>query len=152
MIHNILLADSNCSLLAFHETLLLDAGYRVAVATSTEAILGQLGSTAYSLVIAELGYAGYREKEDLDWIRRARRLRPGTPILILTSNSLAAAHREARALGVWEVRVKPTLWPELLSLVENILEDAYAQRGLRPGHLPGTSAARMETWVETEVE
>ena len=66
--------------------------------------------------------------DELRLIRHIRTVRPGTPILILTSNARVALHRKARGLGVWDISVKPTPSAELLSLVANILAAVYPER------------------------
>ena len=131
MIHNILIADANRSLLAFHESVLQEAGYAVATAHDMNAVSTQLRRATFSLVIAELAFPEAGPDGALSLIRRVAAVRPGTPILVLTSNTDLALHRKARGLGVWDVSVKPTLYTELLSLTRNILESAYPERSDR---------------------
>jgi len=127
MLHNILLGDSNGSLLTFHQGLLLQAGYRVAVAQDMREAETQLRLAPFSLVIAELALPEEASADALNLIRRVATLRPGTPILVLTSNTSPALHREARSMGVWDISVKPTPWAELLSLTKNILDANYPE-------------------------
>jgi two-component system chemotaxis response regulator CheY len=128
VIHNILIADANRSLLAFHESLLQETGYAVATAHDLSAVSTQLRRATFSLVIAELAFPETGHNDALSLIRRVASLRSGTPILVLTSNTDRALHRKARGLGVWDVSVKPTPCTELLSLTRNILESAYPER------------------------
>jgi DNA-binding response OmpR family regulator len=131
VIHNILIGDPNRSLVAFHEGLLREAGYAVATAHDMNAASTQLRRATFSLVISELAFPEAGSDDALNAIRRVAALRPGTPILVLTSSTDLALHRKARGLGVWDISIKPTLCTELLSLTRNILESAYPERSGR---------------------
>jgi DNA-binding response OmpR family regulator len=128
MIHNILIGDANRSVLTFHEGLLRQAGYKVALAHDMRAVSTQLRLASFSLVIAELALPDAGPADAVNLIRRVTALRPGTPILVLTSNTDPEAHRLARRLGVWDIIAKPTHCAELLSLTKNILDAAYPER------------------------
>jgi len=130
VLHNILIVDSNRSLLASHQSLLLQAGYKVAIAQNISAASMHLRSTLYSLVIAELALPESDPIDEVNLIRQVRTLRPGTPILVLTSNTNPASHRRARDLGVWDISIKPTPSTELLSLAKNILHEAYPEHSV----------------------
>jgi DNA-binding response OmpR family regulator len=134
VIHNILIGDANRSVLTFHEGLLRQAGYKVELAHDLSAVSTQLRLMTFSLVIAELAIPDAGRADPLSLVRRVTSLRPGTPILVLTSNTDPAVHREARRLGVWDISVKPTHCAELLSLTENILEAAYPGNSGCQGH------------------
>jgi DNA-binding response OmpR family regulator len=127
VIHNILVGDANRYVLTFHKGLLQQAGYKVALAHDLSAVSTQLRLATFSLVIAELALPGAGPPDALNLIRLVTTLRPGTPILVLTSNSDPAVHRRARRLGVWDISVKPTHCAELLSLTKNILDEAYPE-------------------------
>jgi DNA-binding response OmpR family regulator len=137
MIHNILIGDANRSLLAFHGSLLREAGYKVATAHEMSAVSVLLRSTAFSLVISELAFPEAGPSDAVSLVRRVATLRPGTPILVLTANTNPAAHREARGLGIWDISIKPTHCAELLSLTRNILDGAYPAKTGFLGHLMG---------------
>jgi DNA-binding response OmpR family regulator len=141
VIHNILIGDANRSVLTFHEGLLQQAGYKVALAQDLSAVSTQLRLATFSLVIAELALPGAGPADALNLIRLVTALRPGTPILVLTSNSDPAVHRKARRLGVWDITVKPTHCAELLSLTKNILDAAYPGNSGGLGHLLAEAAA-----------
>jgi DNA-binding response OmpR family regulator len=141
VIHNILIGDANRYVLTFHEGLLQQAGYKVALAQDLSAVSTQLRLATFSLVIAELALPGAGPADALNLIRLVTTLRPGTPILVLTSNSDPAVHRKARRLGVWDITVKPTHCAELLSLTKNILDAAYPGNSRGLGHLLAEAAA-----------
>ena len=140
MIHNILIGDANRYVLTFHEGLLQQAGYKVALAHDLSAVSTQLRLATFSLVIAELALPGAGPADALNLIRLVTTLRPGTPILVLTSNANPAVHRKARRLGVWDISVKPTHCAELLSLTKNILDAAYPGNSGCLGHLLADAA------------
>lgn len=87
----------------------------------------QLWSATFSLVIAELTFPECAASDPVSVIRHVTTLRQGIPILALTSNADAAAHRKARALGVWDICLKPALGTELSGLTRNILEGIHAE-------------------------
>ena len=128
MIHNILIIDANRSLSATHASLLIESGFEVAMADNLSAASAQLRSTAYSLVITEFTLWDSAKNGDLSLIRHIRTLRPGTPVLVLTSRTNPVLHRRARGLGVWDIALKPTPPSELVSLVKNILVAVYPER------------------------
>lgn len=140
MMHKILLIDGNRSLAAMQERVLLEAGYEVALAHDLNTTSDQLRCGGLSLVIAELALPELAENDAVSLLRQVQRLRPGIPMLVLTSNTNRAAHREARSLGVWDICTKPTRCAELLSITKNILADAYPQRSGSLGHLLADAA------------
>jgi len=127
VIHSILIGDANRSSSAFHARLLQQAGYKVATAHDMTAISAQLRLSVVSLVIAELALPEPGSGDAVNLVRRVATLRPGTPILVLTSSTDPALHRKARALGVWDISTKPTVCAELLSLTKNILDAVYPE-------------------------
>jgi two-component system chemotaxis response regulator CheY len=141
VIHNILVVDANRALSGVHENLLQQAGYRVATACDMSAVAKQLRLKAVSLVIAELGLPDTDPADPLNVVRLVATLRPGTPILVLTSNTDRAIHRQARKLGVWDISVKPTDCAELLRLTKDIVDAAYPESTGGLGHLLAIAAA-----------
>jgi DNA-binding NtrC family response regulator len=97
------------------------------------AVSTQMRAAALSLVVAELAFPESAQGDAVSVIRRVATLRPGIPILVLTSNANPGSHREARSMGAWDISVKPILSTELLSLTENILDEAYPERSGRLG-------------------
>lgn len=128
MIHKILLTDANRSVNAIHSSALSEAGYEVNMAQDAGELSTQLGCGKLSLVIGELAFPDFAQNDPLSLVRWVLSIRPGIPLLVLTSNSNRMAHREARKLGVWDICVKPTPCAELLSLTQNILTDVYRER------------------------
>ncbi len=128
MKHSVLIIDANSSRLVRQKNLLSQVGYDIAIAQDATEASAQLRLTCYSMVIMDLMSPDADPDDGVSLIRQVQTLRPGIPILILTSNTNPAVHRKARSLGVWDISVKPTPTAELLGLTKGILEDAYPVR------------------------
>ncbi|HTV66253.1 MAG TPA: response regulator [Bryocella sp.] len=121
----ILLIDDNPVQLKVRETVLRQAGFQVSVATSADSALATLRALPgrFGLVITDHLMPGTTGS---GLVRQMRAEHLWLPVLVLSG--LAEAETEYEGLDV-SFRVKPFPPPELIELVQTLLEASGEQRG-----------------------
>lgn len=116
----ILIADDSESIRELVEMTLTSAGYVVIKSEDGEQALQQMNGQAIDLVITDLNMP------KIDGINLIREIRSSqqystTPVLLLTTESLASKKDEAKAAGATGWIVKPFVQDKLLAVVQKII-------------------------------
>lgn len=94
-------------------------GYRVDAASDAYRARALLDRRSYDLVISDLQLPGH----GLSALDYARRLRPPTPVIVITGLDRPALRRRALACGAREVLEKPIAGSELRASIRRALGD-----------------------------
>jgi signal transduction histidine kinase len=138
--HDILLIGDGTNLLKTIGWVLDYKGFAVKVAASPEAALEALVKKNYDLVIAQLTTA---DRENMDILKRAKRLNPEIKIMIVSGNNDAIFPLEAYQVEVDDYLLMPLSPPELWRRVSHCLEDREVM-DLQPMQGPAASAGRSD--------
>jgi len=118
--HDILLIGDGTNLLKTIGWVLDYKGFAVKVTASPEAALEALVKKNYDLVIAKLTTA---DRENVDILKRAKRLNPEVKIMVMSGNNDATFPLEAFLVEVDDYLLMPVSPPELWRRVSRCLED-----------------------------
>jgi DNA-binding response OmpR family regulator len=120
VVSQVLLVDDSPIQLQIRETILRNAGFRVAIATSAESALALLrtASQHVGMVVTDHIMPGTSGDE---FVRRLRAANSTVPVLVLSG--LPDAEQEYEGLNV-TFRLKPLPPPELINLVRQRLKSA----------------------------
>lgn len=116
----ILIADDSESIRELVEMTLTSAGYLVIKSEDGEQALQQMNGQTIDLVITDLNMP------KIDGINLIREIRSNqqystTPVLLLTTESLASKKDEAKAAGATGWIVKPFVQEKLLAVVQKVI-------------------------------
>jgi two-component system, OmpR family, response regulator len=115
---HILLVEDNLRLQELIEQALLDAGYRVDLATTVAELLAAAASVQYDLLIVDLMLP---DGDGLDAIRTLRARRSSVPILIMTARGSIDDRVRGLDAGADDYLIKPIHQAELLAHVRALL-------------------------------
>lgn len=123
----ILLIDDDAVFLNAVSALIMDARTDIAIDTAlcAEAGLLLIGVADYDAIISDFRLSGL---DGLRLLRECRRLRPGTPIVLVTGYGDCELETEALHLGAYAFIHKPVQPHELLSLVDRAVHTACQSR------------------------
>jgi len=94
------------------------AGYQVSTAADGRRALAQLGESAFDLLLTDQRMP---EMDGLELLERARQLRPGLPIVLMTAFGTVSTAVEAMKRGAADYLTKPFERDELLLVVEKAI-------------------------------
>lgn len=100
--------------------MLRSGGYRTGMATTREKALALLADLPVRLVVSDLWMP---DGDGLSFVKEARRIRPGIPVILVTAHGDWDTCMEALRAGVADYLTKPVRKNELLGLVQRALED-----------------------------
>jgi DNA-binding NtrC family response regulator len=140
----ILLVDDEPLLRRSLSTLLADAGYEVDQAETAGEALAQLGLSLPDLVLLD-----YRlpDRSGLEVLRRARRMAPRLPVLMMTAHGTIGGAVEAMREGAYDYLEKPFEVDELLPAVERGLETARLREEVFRNRAESLRGAGLENLV-----
>ena len=123
----ILLIDDDQTFLTAVTALVMDARTDIAIDTAlcAEAGLLLVGIADYDAIISDFRLSGL---DGLRLLRECKRLRPGTPIVLITGYGDRELEREALHLGAYAFIHKPVQPNVLLSLVDRAVRTAAESR------------------------
>lgn len=133
----ILLIDDDATFLNAVSALIMDARTDIAIDTAlcAEAGLLLIGIADYDAIISDFRLSGL---DGLRLLRECKRLRPSTPIVLVTGHGDRELETEALHLGAYAFIHKPVQPHVLLSLVDRIVRIVCRSR----------SGETHETWDE----
>jgi two-component system, NtrC family, response regulator HydG len=140
----ILVVDDHLEMVRLLADQLLDAGYRVAIASSGAEALGQLKQKLPDVVITDLRMQGL---DGLDLLDAVRALDPGIPVLLMTAFGAIETAVEAIRRGAYHYLTKPFKLEEVLIYVERALEDRKLRDENRALRREVGQVAKLETMV-----
>jgi DNA-binding NtrC family response regulator len=115
----LLIVDDDDSLRQMLRELFQDGGYRVWDASSTEAALEQTREREFDVVLSDVNMPG---KSGIDLVGELRRVRPSTPVVLMTAFATVASAVEAMRAGARDYITKPFENDVALLAVEHALE------------------------------
>jgi DNA-binding NtrC family response regulator len=123
----ILLIDDDAVFLNAVSAVIMDARTDIAIDTAlcAEAGLLLMGVADYDAIISDFRLSGL---DGLRLLKECRRLRPGTPIVLVTGYGDHEMETEALRLGAYAFIHKPVPPHELLSLVDRAVHTACRSR------------------------
>ncbi len=124
----ILAVDDEASLRRVLSFTLARLGYRVETAESGEEALERIEGAPVDLVLLDLMLPGI---DGLAVLRRARRLIPDLPVVVLTADGSVENAVEAMKLGAQDFLTKPFEMERLAIAVRNALEISHLSRQIR---------------------
>jgi len=120
MAKKILIADDSASMRQLITYTLEGAGYEVIAAEDGEIALAKLKNGRVNLIVTDLNMP---KMDGIALIREVRKLPGGrfTPIVMLTTESMAAKKEEGRQAGATGWIVKPFKPEQLLAVVKKVI-------------------------------
>jgi DNA-binding response OmpR family regulator len=133
----ILLADDEVTFLSSTAELLRREGYECVTVADGAAALAEARQGGYDLLITDLEMPG---NSDLELVRRIAEESGGLPVIILTGYPSVRSAIACVELPVAAYLVKPVLFPELLSRVENAVRRFRSYRAIE------SAERRLRDW------
>ena len=115
----ILVVDDEVDTCANLSDILVDLGYQVDVAYDGPSALELVQRTAYDVALLDLKMPGM---DGLELYRRIKELRAGTVAIVVTAYASSHTAQEALAAGAWRILAKPVVFPQLMKLVDEAVE------------------------------
>ncbi|MCL6503114.1 MAG: response regulator [Pirellulales bacterium] len=115
----ILVVDDDPDIRANLADILQDMDYQVDVAADGPSALERAGAAAYDLVLLDLRMPGMN---GLEVYRQLKRLRPDTPVIVITAYTSGDVASEILAAGACEIVSKPVEVPRLLEAIEGRID------------------------------
>ena len=116
----ILIVEDRDSLRRMLERALAQEGYDVASAADAQAGIRLVDQSAWDLVLTDLKLP---DGSGLDVLAASRRVRPRTPVIVLTGFGTVATAVEAMKLGAFDFLEKPVAIDDLYGLIERAIGD-----------------------------
>jgi DNA-binding NtrC family response regulator len=116
----ILIVEDRDSLRRMLERALAQEGYEVGSAADAQAGIRLVDQSAWDLVLTDLKLP---DGSGLDVLAASRRVRPRTPVIVLTGFGTVATAVEAMKLGAFDFLEKPVAIDDLYGLVERAIGD-----------------------------
>ena len=113
---NILIVDDDPVVIKSCSRILLEDGHETCTADSVEAGEKELSRTVFDLMITDIKMPG---QDGFEMARRARKLHPDMPILMMTGYLMPETVNDIRRLGVTHFIAKPFTPSELMEAVED---------------------------------
>jgi len=120
---NLLIVDDDSAMREMLESLFREQGYAAATAESVDAALTRLRDAEYDAVLSDIKMPG---RSGLELVGELRRLRPETPIVLMTAFGSIDSAVEAMRAGAFDYVTKP-FEPEAVLFA---LERAFERRAL----------------------
>jgi two-component system response regulator PilR (NtrC family) len=117
--------DDNVQLLNVIGVALEDKGYHVTKVSSGQGAIDLLLKRRFDLVITDLNMD---RVNGFDILKHNKKIRPGSPVMIITGNSDANVYENAMRLGVDDFMWKPFSLKEFWSRVENLIKKSLQKR------------------------
>jgi len=114
----ILLVDDDIDICRNLTDILTDLGYQVDAAYDGPSALDLVRKSSYDVALLDLKMPGM---DGLELYREIKKERAGTVALIVTAYASAATTKEALMAGAWRVLSKPVNLPDVLRLVDQVL-------------------------------
>ncbi len=114
----ILIIDDDEGIVFSFETALLQQGYDVSTAGSYVDAMKQLGKSKFELILADLLLGG---KTGLDVLRKAQKITPLCPVVLMTGYPDVESAAEAVRLNAFQYLPKPVKMEILTSVVKNAI-------------------------------
>ena len=133
----ILLADDEATFLASTADLLRREGFECVTVPDGDSALAQVAQSEFDLLITDLEMPG---NSDLALVRRIAESSGGLPVIILTGYPSVRSAIACVELPVAAYLVKPVIFPELLSRVEQAVQRFRSYRALE------SAERRLKDW------
>lgn len=115
----ILVVDDDPDIRANLADILRDMDFTVDTAADGTTALDRLRAVSYDLVLLDLRLPGL---DGLQVYRQLKRLRPGTPVIVVTAYASEETASDILAAGACEIVPKPVDVPRLLGSIEGLLD------------------------------
>jgi DNA-binding NtrC family response regulator len=125
----ILVVEDDVALAASLLKVLRGEGYVVDHAPSGDRGLKLAGTGSHSLVLTDLRMPGMGGLELVDRLRESK---PRLPVIMFTAHGTAETAIEATKRGAYDYLLKPFAMPELLAMIDRVLERTRACRDVVP--------------------
>ena len=145
---SILVADDEEGMRFMLSQLLGKEGYRVKEAGNGRVAVDLAGREDFDLVILDIRMP---EMDGLEALAQIRRLRPNTPVLMITAHGTEAIARQAIAAGAYDYFTKPCDNQELRIVIKRALERRILQKQLDHLRQEGQLLQRQVETLETEL-
>jgi DNA-binding NtrC family response regulator len=117
--HSLLVVDDDLAMREMLASLFREQGFAVQEAASADEALGHLGEHEFDAVVSDIKMPG---RSGIELVGEARRLRPDTPIILMTAFGSIDSAVEAMRAGAFDYVTKP-FEPDVVQLtVERALE------------------------------
>jgi DNA-binding NtrC family response regulator len=123
---HILVVDDEIGMRAALEVSLRRAGWRVETATGAEDGIRRFVSGRHDLVITDMRLL---DGDGLQVMREVRKLRPATPVMLLTAYGSIPGAVQAMKAGACDYLIKPVATEHLRDRVSGLLQAAVANQG-----------------------
>ncbi len=124
----ILIVDDDRAFRIATQTLLVDEGYDVAVATQGQEALDQLDANRFDLLLSDMVMGAM---SGIDLLQKVRAVSADIPVLMVTGFGSIHTAVEAMRLGATDYLTKPLNNQELLIKIARVLEGSRKDRELR---------------------
>lgn len=114
----VLVLDDDVDSVVTVSHMLRSAGYTPGMATDTDKALSLLRDLPYAAIVSDLWMPG---TDGIEFVRQARQIRPGIPVILMTARGDWDTYMEAMHDGVTEYLQKPIDKNELVRLVQAAL-------------------------------
>jgi DNA-binding NtrC family response regulator len=149
---SLLLVDGDPTTRARLASLFREHGYRVEEAPQADLALARLAEAEFDVVLVDIGIPG---KSAIEMLGGVKRLRPATPVILMTTFGSVAPAVEAMRAGAFDYVTKPLEPEAVLFAVERAVErraarDEAHRDERRAEALVAEGAARMLSLAEVE--
>jgi two-component system response regulator AtoC len=125
----ILVADDDVLLRTMLRTLLVRAGHTVVEAADGRFAIDELSSHEFDVIVTDLSMP---RADGFEVLRRAREVRPKTPVIVLTAEGSVRDCVQAMRAGAFNFLVKPFHPKDLQEIVGQALQTRNGAAGSRP--------------------
>jgi len=126
---SILVADDDVLLRTMLRTLLVRAGHTVVEAADGRFAIDELSSHEFDVIVTDLSMP---RADGFEVLRRAREVRPKTPVIVLTAEGSVRDCVQAMRAGAFNFLVKPFHPKDLQEIVGQALQTRNGAAGSRP--------------------
>jgi two-component system response regulator AtoC len=100
----VLIVDDDRAMRELLASLFLEHGYAVEAEPSADGALARLGERDFDVVLSDIRMPG---KSGIEMVAEVKRLRPGTPVILMTAFGSVASAAEAMRAGAFDYVTKP---------------------------------------------
>jgi DNA-binding NtrC family response regulator len=115
----VLIVDDDRAMREMLASLFLEHGYRVEVESNADAALARIGDQDFDVVLSDIRMPG---KTGIEMVAEVNRLRPHTPVILMTAFGSVASAAEAMRAGAFDYVTKPFEPDTVLFALDRALE------------------------------